>query len=163
MKRQRKRFLYLFFLFIFLSVTLFINFFHSENTFENSANCPACNFISSLVFAGQINFFHLPPPSVSGILNTFETFSYTAIIIPNPISRPCLVLYIINPWFDVLHLYAGHFTCFCCLYYCSFCVHSYFCYAIFWCIIPNTFIICNASVLCVSGVDSGWCGRLSVV
>lgn len=87
MKQNKKKFFNLFVLSIFLSVTLFINFFHTENTFENDVKCPACNFIASSVISGQIIFFHLPPPSISGILKTYDTFTYTAAVIPKPISR----------------------------------------------------------------------------
>ncbi len=87
MKHDRKKYFNLFFLFMFLTVTLFINFLHSETTFVSDVKCPACNFMSSSVMSGQINFFHLPPPSITGILKTYEIITYSGVVIPNPISR----------------------------------------------------------------------------
>ena len=75
------------FLFIFLLITLSINFFHTEKTNTSSDNCPACHFLNSTFTTSQINFFHLPPPSISGILKTFESFNYAFIFTIDPSSR----------------------------------------------------------------------------
>jgi hypothetical protein len=53
----------------------------------SSNNCPACQFLNSTFTTSQINFFHLPLPSISGILKTFESFNYTHIFINDPSSR----------------------------------------------------------------------------
>jgi len=87
MSIKRIKLLNLAFLFIFLLITLFINFFHTEKTSASSNNCPACHFLNSTFTTSQINFFHLPPPSISGILKTFESFNYTYIFIIDPFSR----------------------------------------------------------------------------
>ena len=75
------------FLFIFLLITLFINFFHTETTLTRDDDCPACHFLNSTFTTTQINFFQLPPPSISGILKTFESFNYTFIFTIDPSSR----------------------------------------------------------------------------
>jgi len=75
------------FLFIFLLITVSINFFHTEKTTKGNDNCPACHFQNSSLNTGQINFFHLPPPSISGILRTFKSFNYTFIFTIDPSSR----------------------------------------------------------------------------
>jgi len=75
------------FLLTFLLVTVFINFFHTEKTTRDNDNCPACHFLNSTFTTSQINFFHIPPPSISGILKTFESFNYAFVFTINPSSR----------------------------------------------------------------------------
>ena len=87
MKGKRKKLLNLVSLFIFLSVTLSINFFHTETTIEGRIKCPACSFLTSSIITSQINFFYLPPPTLSGILKTYFSFIHTSIITINPTSR----------------------------------------------------------------------------
>jgi len=87
MKRNTLKAFNLAFLFIFLCVTLFINFFHIETNITEHDNCPACHFQSSVLTTSQINFFHLPPPSLTGILNTFYSIQYTYIFAIPPSSR----------------------------------------------------------------------------
>ncbi|MBA7667412.1 hypothetical protein ES703_75500 [subsurface metagenome] len=87
MSIKRIKLLNLAFLFIFLLITLFINFFHTEKATRDNDNCPACRFLHSTFTTSQINFFHLPPPSFSGILKTFESFNYTFIFTIDPSSR----------------------------------------------------------------------------
>ncbi len=77
----------LIFLFIFLAVTLFINFGHTEHTLTSQEDCPACHFLNSTFTTCQINFFHLPPPSVTGVLKDFYFFNYTYIVLIAPSSR----------------------------------------------------------------------------
>lgn len=86
-ERERKKFLILPFLLFFLSATLFINFLHTETTLDNEINCPACRFLAFSAVSDQVDFFHLPPPTISEILNIYDIFLYSAAIIPNPISR----------------------------------------------------------------------------
>jgi len=88
--RKYQKFLNLAFLLVFLSLTLFINFFHTEHSFSANDNCPACHFLNSTFTTSHINFFHLPPPSVSGILSFYYSFNYTETfsIIPSSRSPP---------------------------------------------------------------------------
>jgi hypothetical protein len=87
MNSKTKKLFNLAFLFIFLVVTLFINFFHTEKIILKNDNCPACHFLNSSITTSQINFFHLPPPSILGTLKTFEPFNYTYVFIIDPSSR----------------------------------------------------------------------------
>jgi hypothetical protein len=87
MSRRNQKLFNLLFLFVFLIITLFINFFHTEKIFTKDDNCPACNFLHSSLTTTQINFFHLPPPSIFSILKTFESFNYTYILFIDPSSR----------------------------------------------------------------------------
>lgn len=75
------------FLFLFLSVTLCINFFHTENSIQINHNCPACQFQCSTLATTQINFFHLPQLMLLEMLKTFETFHYNSLCFVNPASR----------------------------------------------------------------------------
>ncbi len=75
------------YLFIFLLVTLFINFFHTEKTLAENDNCPACNFLHSSLTTNQINFFHLPSPSLLSLFKTIESFDYEYILLLDPSSR----------------------------------------------------------------------------
>lgn len=87
MIKKYKKYFNLAFLFIFLFVSLFINFFHTEKTIAKNDNCPACHFQNSSLITSQINFFFLPPPSVSGLFKSFESFNYTYIFVIEPASR----------------------------------------------------------------------------
>jgi len=87
MSTKRIKLFNLAFLFIFLLITLFINFFHTETALTRDDDCPACHFLNSTFTTSQINFFHLPPPSISGILKTYEPFNYTFIFTIDPSSR----------------------------------------------------------------------------
>lgn len=87
MKRERKKLLILSVLLMFLSATLFINFIHTETTLKNEIDCPACHFLAFSAVSDQVDFFHLPLPSISKILKINDIFLYSAAIIPNPISR----------------------------------------------------------------------------
>jgi hypothetical protein len=77
----------LIFLFTFLVVTLFINFAHSEHSLTSQEDCPACHFLNSTFTTCQINFFHLPSPSITGVLNDFYFSNYTYIVSTSPSSR----------------------------------------------------------------------------
>lgn len=85
-KGQRKSFIPIY-LFIFLSVTLFVNFSHTEKTLTDSDNCPACNFQNSSLTTNQINFFHLPPPSLLSLFKLTKSFNFEYILFVNPSSR----------------------------------------------------------------------------
>ena len=87
MSTKRIKLFNLAFLFTFLLITLFINFFHTEKTVLSKDNCPACHFLNSSLTTSQINFFRLPPPSITGILKTFESFNYAYIFTIDPSSR----------------------------------------------------------------------------
>lgn len=74
-------------LFLFLLVSLFINFLHCEKILTRNDNCPACQFLDSSLTTNQIDFFHLPPPSILGVLKSLESFNHTYILSPNQTSR----------------------------------------------------------------------------
>jgi hypothetical protein len=84
---KRRKIFHLLFLLTFLSVTLFINFLHTENTLSSTDDCPACHFVNSTLMTAQINFFFLPPPRISGYLNSLDFFGYTFIAFVTPSSR----------------------------------------------------------------------------
>jgi hypothetical protein len=77
-KKYRVRFS-LVFLFLFLSVTLCINFFHTESSINPNHNCP--------IATNQIAFFHLPQLTLLEMLKTFEAFHYNSLCFVNPTSR----------------------------------------------------------------------------
>jgi hypothetical protein len=85
-KKYRVRFS-LVFLFLFLSVTLCINFFHTESSINPNHNCPACQFQNSTIATNQIAFFHLPQLTLLEMLKTFEAFHYNSLCFVNPTSR----------------------------------------------------------------------------
>jgi len=87
MSRRNKRLFNLAFLLVFFSITLFINFFHTEKTVARDDNCPACHFLNSTFATSQIHFFHLPPLSSLGIYKPFYFFNYTFLFIIEPTSR----------------------------------------------------------------------------
>ncbi len=75
------------FLFILLVVILFVNFFHSEKDLKNNKFCPVCHFQNSFFVTCHINFFHLPPPSILGILGPSESFNFTYVLSVHPSTR----------------------------------------------------------------------------
>jgi hypothetical protein len=75
------------FLFLFLSITLCINFFHTESSIQPNHNCPACHFQNSTLATSQINFFHLPQLTLLEMLKTFKAFHYESSCFVNPTSR----------------------------------------------------------------------------
>lgn len=75
------------FLFLFLSVTLSINFFHTENSNQTSHDCSACHFQNSTFATSQIDFFHLPQLRLLEMLQTLESFHYQSLCFVNPTSR----------------------------------------------------------------------------
>ncbi len=87
MSKRNKKLFNLAFLLVFFSITLFINFFHTEKTIARDDNCPACHFLSSAFATSQIHFFHLPPLSPLGIYKTFYSFDYASLFIIEPTSR----------------------------------------------------------------------------
>ena len=87
MFKKYRKYYNIIFLFTFLAVTLSINFLHTEKTLTENDNCPACNFLNSSFTTSQINFFHLPPPFISGILKSHYAFTYKYIITIDPSSR----------------------------------------------------------------------------
>ncbi len=87
MVKGSKRRLNLIALFFFLFVILSINFFHTEIILTGNDNCPACQFQFSSLITTQINFFHLTPPLLLGLLNSSESFNYAFILFVQPSSR----------------------------------------------------------------------------
>jgi hypothetical protein len=105
MIQKYRRPLNLIFLVVFLSVVLFINFFHTEeyifafnespsphthsDPIKNPDNrdCPACHFLNSTYTTSQIHFFYLPPPPVSGELETDSICNYEYIFNIEPSMR----------------------------------------------------------------------------
>jgi hypothetical protein len=87
MSKRNKKLFNLAFLLVFFSITLFINFFHTEKTFARDDNCPACHFLNSAFATSQIHFFHLPPLPSLGIYKTYNSFDYSFLSIIEPTSR----------------------------------------------------------------------------
>jgi len=87
MDKSKRKIFNLVFLFLFLNLTLFINFFHTEEIISDTDNCPACQFQNSSITTSQINFFILPPPPITGNLEDFYSFDYHSIIYIEPSSR----------------------------------------------------------------------------
>jgi hypothetical protein len=77
----------LIFLFLFLSVTLCVNFFHTESSIHPNHNCPACQFQNSTIATIQIESFHLPQLTLLEMLKTFDALSYNSLCFVNPTSR----------------------------------------------------------------------------
>lgn len=86
--KKYKRFSLLLFLSAFLSITLFINYFHTEDgIISKTDDCPACHFLNSSYTTSQIHFFHLPPPAAAGLLENIYFFTYTQNTFIIPLSR----------------------------------------------------------------------------
>jgi hypothetical protein len=85
--KKVKRLSLLLFLFSFLSITLFVNFFHTEPNFKDTDTCPACHFLKSSFTTSQIHFFHLPPPAANGLLEDDYFFTYIQNTFITPLSR----------------------------------------------------------------------------
>ena len=73
---DRQKALNLLFLAFFFSITLFINFLHTEITLTKTDNCPACQFQTSALSTCQIAFFHLPPPPINGFVDSAHIIEY---------------------------------------------------------------------------------------
>jgi hypothetical protein len=87
MMNHFKKFHHLICLGLFLSTVLFINFFHTEETLCTDDDCPACNFLSSAVATGQIDFFHLPQLSLLETVQIFYKIEFKQVFLIHPISR----------------------------------------------------------------------------
>jgi len=87
MQSSQRKVFNLAFLFIFLCLSLFIDFFHTEEVISDTDNCPACQFQHSSVTTSQINFFFLPPPRITGNLEVFYLFDYHSVFFIEPSSR----------------------------------------------------------------------------
>jgi hypothetical protein len=72
---RKKELFNLLFLFFFLSVTLFVNFFHTEKTVKESYSCAACLFQSSSLTTATINFFQPPQLCFLELLKILEVFN----------------------------------------------------------------------------------------
>ncbi len=88
MIKNYKKQLNIAFLLIFLITIITINFFHIEKCLvDKNKFCPACDFLNSSLTTSHINFFHLPPPAITGLLRIFESFHYKYITYITPASR----------------------------------------------------------------------------
>jgi len=87
MRSDQKKFLNLIFLGFFFTITLFINFLHTETTITKKDNCPACQFQTSALSTCQIAFFHLPPPPISGFVDSASIFEYICLFTVENSSR----------------------------------------------------------------------------
>jgi hypothetical protein len=76
MTQGRQKCLHLGFLFLFLLFTLFIDLFHTEKSFKEDKNCPACNFHKLSDATSQIHFFYVPPLTLSFLLRLIPSFKY---------------------------------------------------------------------------------------
>jgi len=75
------------FLFIFLSLTLFINFFHTGKNIHEDKCCPACHFLNSTLATNLMTCFYLPQLTLLEMLRTFEFFHYDQPHLILPLSR----------------------------------------------------------------------------
>lgn len=87
MEKKNRILLNLIFLLIFLSLSLGINFLHTETTPENSKNCPACHFQSSTMLTAHIHFAYLPQLIQLEIISQFELQPYPQLAFPSALSR----------------------------------------------------------------------------
>ncbi len=87
MKKSSSGYYHIAFLFIFLSLTLAINFTHTEDTLKRNDNCPACQFQYSTMMTAQIDFFHLPQLLVLDSLKIFESRGLSLLFFVTPSSR----------------------------------------------------------------------------
>jgi hypothetical protein len=77
-------------LLVFLSLTLFIDFFHTEKALRVTENCPACHFQNSIPNQSQYDFHRcLDPPQLLLLDMPFavETICYNQVFLGNPTSR----------------------------------------------------------------------------
>jgi len=75
------------FLLIFLSLTLFINFFHTGKNILENCDCPACHFQSSTLATNLMIYLYLPQFMLLERLITFESFQYNQPHLIIPLSR----------------------------------------------------------------------------
>ncbi len=87
MRNRRKIYAHVFFLMGFLTVTLGINFTHTERTLGSSDYCPACHFQNSTFTTSQIDFFHLPQLVLLDSLDWCEPYQIHETLSVSPLSR----------------------------------------------------------------------------
>jgi hypothetical protein len=87
MTQRRLKYFHLGFLFLFLFSVSLINFFHTEKTYQEDKNCPACNFLNSSLATSQIHFFSLPPLALSVFVKLIPSFEYNYLFSHDPSSR----------------------------------------------------------------------------
>lgn len=87
---RRRPVFHLLFLGVFLSLTLFINFFHTEHSLNGSNTCPACQFQNSTLTTSQINFFQIPQLFVLDTLriSEFSISDQARLLTPSSRSPP---------------------------------------------------------------------------
>ena len=84
---KRRPFFHMFFLGVFLTLTLFINFFHTEHSRGGTDTCPACQFHNSTLTTNQIDFFQIPQLFVLDMLRISEFFTGDQARLLTPSSR----------------------------------------------------------------------------
>lgn len=87
--KQMKRFT-LVILLAFLSITLFIDFLHTEKCFEARSPCPACRYQSSTLTVNQSflsNCYHQPQLVAVAVLSLSDSSDYKQSFYGNATSR----------------------------------------------------------------------------
>jgi hypothetical protein len=89
MSRKNKKLASLILLLLFLSVSLFIDLFHTENTALKDSSCPACHFQQSSIAIPQTVSLELPDLVLVGILDLplsgeYEAFPARAVAARSP-------------------------------------------------------------------------------
>ncbi|MBN1225047.1 MAG: hypothetical protein JXB23_17495 [Candidatus Aminicenantes bacterium] len=79
------------FLILFLLLTLFINFFHTEDSLQTNNLCPACHFQNSTLATSPIPFILLPQLSLLELMRIFDALSIDNLAFVEKTSRspPC--------------------------------------------------------------------------
>jgi hypothetical protein len=77
----------LLFLLIFLTLSLGINFLHTETTPESQKKCPACHFQNSTLLTAHIDFAYMPQLTQLEIIGQFQAQPYRQLSFTPPLSR----------------------------------------------------------------------------
>ncbi len=86
---MKKRYI-LVLLLTFFAVTLFIDFFHTEQFLQVKESCPACHFQSSIPNLGQhelCSYLHPPQLRLLELLPVDECSEFQQILLDHPTSR----------------------------------------------------------------------------
>jgi len=65
---------------VFCSLTLLVNFFHTEKTIEGGQACPACQFLSSSIATQVIQCLFVPQLEFVDVIEAFLVFRYEQLI-----------------------------------------------------------------------------------
>jgi hypothetical protein len=84
---KKKDFIVFASLIIFFILTLGIDFFHTEETPQESKDCPACHFQNSIFMTAQINFYHHPELVLIEIIKSCQIIPYHSLAYTAPTSR----------------------------------------------------------------------------